>query len=163
MYINQSVFSGIEKKACGPSCVLMALWYKGSEASVEDILSDPVITEDNLFDAEGNSRHAMLVRILGNFGVLGYCQEFTHKSTDELEILGRQKVIDWVSSGNLCLASVFRGFDTKAISGHVVLVRGVSGDEFCIDDPDCELGGPGLMIPFDTFFGSWKKRVIFIE
>ena len=177
-YFNQSRLpEPYNTVGCGIACVIMALSRRGIAVSDRDIIGH-VLARNGYLKGVG-CRHAALARVLTDYGVLAYNQEFTPPRRDiavdrgrcaNVRSLGLQKVTRWVTSGKLVIVSVNRSFSATENCGHLVLVHGITMKNgkarFVIDDPDhayAQESGSRLLTRYAAFRASWRRLAIFIE
>jgi hypothetical protein len=178
---DESVSPDLRRKICGLACVKMIIDYYNPEQE-KDI--NELIEEGNLIGAYDENQngglwlHDGLVRLMRNYGISCYPQEFRSvkvnletkefeesKHEDALMQKGIEKIMRFVKKDKPIIASFKAGFSENTDS-HLVLITGMKTKKddnspiFMVHDP---ISGPDLEITLDHFLKYWKKMVIFVN
>ena len=142
-YFNQATLPKPYKRTgCGIACAIMALSRSSRKAEAEDVIQK-VLHRKAYVEGIG-CRHDQLARVLVDYGIPAYNQEFTPPTDDDVRMreYGAQKIVHWVQGGekNTVIASVNRlpgdwtrrsTIDRSKLQeiikgGHLVLIHGLT-------------------------------------
>lgn len=145
----------------------MVLKRRGISVSPSDVI-DHVMRRKAYVKGVG-CRHAALARVIADYGIPAYNQEFTNPDdpyktifTERLASMGMTKITRGLRTNSLVIASIGRKWKQDG-SGHLVLIYGGTSNTFAVDDPDYDGGELVQRVSRETFEKAWRKLAIFVE
>lgn len=170
--LDQQIPEDIRRSVCAIACIKMVIDYKKEKKDFSKILKEAEYIGQK--DKAGWT-HEVLVRILRNYNVLAYRQEFVAHNidlynqsadvaehTDEFVEKGIEKIKKNIDNQNPVMVSVKAGFSENK-SDHMVLVIGYENDSLIIFDPILKIDKNPLLINIKNFKDFWKNLAIFVE
>ena len=170
--LDEQVPEELRRSVCAIACIKMILDYKQESVEFLKILQEAEWIGQK--DKAGWT-HEVLVRVLRNYNVLAYRQEFVAHTIDmdtqiatyadhtpEFVEQGILKIKKSLDAHNPVMISVVAGFSQNK-SDHLVLVIGYQDESFVIFDPILSVEQNPKIVHIDTLKNFWKKLALFVE
>lgn len=175
--LDKNVPEELKRSVCSIACIKMILDSDGIENDFNDLYKEAEFIGGR---QKAGWNHETLVRILRNYGIPAYAQEFLAHSINldvlavasaphskAFEAAGLAKIKKVLDSGKPVIVSVHAGFSQDSekkkslnMTSHVVLIVGYDGESFYINDPI--LDGASV-VSSDHLLRYWRMLAIFVE
>ncbi len=170
--LDETVPEELRRSVCAIACIKMIFDYKKENIEFLRILKEAEWIGQK--DKAGWT-HEVLVRLLRNYNILAYRQEFIAHNidlgnqlasvadhTNEFVEKGIQKIKTSIDNQNPVMVSVRAGFSENK-EDHMVLVIGYQENTLIVFDPILSEDQNPKVVNIDIFRDFWKKLAIFVE
>lgn len=162
MYINQRDIEGWEEHGCGVACVLMSLHMAGKDFDRGNVIQE--LVDIGAYVADAGWKHAAMARVLANFDLSAYNQEFSNEfGIGALKEKGLRKIQRELLKGNAVIISATLD---SMLNDHPtnILLNGIEEDHIILQDPDNKKdNGENEKIHINKLKEAWSSLAIFIE
>ena len=170
--LDEQVPEELTRSVCAIACIKMILDFKKENSDFSKILKEAEWIGQK--DKAGWT-HEVLVRLLRNYNILAYRQEFIAHNidvdnqqasvadhTNDFVEKGIQKIKTNIDNQNPVMVSVRAGFSENK-ADHMILIVGYEENNLIVFDPILHSDQNPKLINIDVFKDFWKKLAIFVE